>query len=444
MRQYDYDGLGRLISVRDGDNVLLERYAYDAQGRRVSGNGATYSYNNDDQLLAVSGAAVYEYTANGYRSYRYDGTGGCIGYTYTTGGQLVGVRRYVDDNGDWVLDPTAPAITYTLDAAGRRAAKSVDGDIQERYLWAEHNTTLLAVYGPTGTAPIVRFEYGAGRLPMRMTQGSDTYYFAYDQVGSLRAVFDDTGALVHEITYDSYGNIESEITTQGFESVYIPPFGFAGGLQDRDTGLVLFGFRDYDPETGTWMTPDLICFSGGDTYLYAYCGGDPVNFFDPFGLYEWGAWWEGFKGGTVEGAIQLVDIPYSYFGYVLGKESLADLGYYDPNGPGMHAGRISGEIGICAAITALSLYPFNPFTSSVQQVVRWGGPINEGSWVMTGGATFRNAFMAGHPLRYFTHQPTITTLSRAALRYPKGWEVWKGLLGQRIVQSMLPIFKIAM
>jgi len=34
-------------------------------------------------------------------------------------------------------------------------------------------------------------------------------------------------------------------TSTGFQ-----PFGFAGGLYDRDTNLVRFGARDYDPETG--------------------------------------------------------------------------------------------------------------------------------------------------------------------------------------------------
>lgn len=34
-------------------------------------------------------------------------------------------------------------------------------------------------------------------------------------------------------------------TKPGFQ-----PFGFAGGLYDRDTRLVPFGARDYDPETG--------------------------------------------------------------------------------------------------------------------------------------------------------------------------------------------------
>ena len=128
--------------------------------------------------------------------------------------------------------------------------------------------TLLAVYDENG--PVARFEYGAGRMPVRMTQDEDTYYFAYDQVGSLRAVFDDAGTLVHEITYDSHGNILSETTNSGL----CVPFGFAGGLHDRDTRLVLFGYRDYDPETGTWLTPDPIGFASGDVYLYGYCGGD--------------------------------------------------------------------------------------------------------------------------------------------------------------------------
>ena len=33
-------------------------------------------------------------------------------------------------------------------------------------------------------------------------------------------------------------------------------FGYAGGLQDRDSGLVKFGARDYDPEVGRWTGPD--------------------------------------------------------------------------------------------------------------------------------------------------------------------------------------------
>jgi len=58
------------------------------------------------------------------------------------------------------------------------------------------------------------------------------------------------------------------------------PFGFAGGLCDKDTGLVRFGYRDYDPETGRWTAKDPILFAGGDTDLYGYCLNNPVGFID--------------------------------------------------------------------------------------------------------------------------------------------------------------------
>ncbi|WP_437579671.1 RHS repeat-associated core domain-containing protein [Sorangium sp. So ce887] len=45
-----------------------------------------------------------------------------------------------------------------------------------------------------------------------------------------------------------------------------------------------FGVRDYDPEAGRWLNKDPIGFVGGDTNLYAYVGGDPVNRIDPNGM----------------------------------------------------------------------------------------------------------------------------------------------------------------
>jgi RHS repeat-associated protein len=105
-------------------------------------------------------------------------------------------------------------------------------------------------------------------------------------VGSLRVVADSAGNVVKRIDYDSFGNI-IEGTSTSFEI----SFGFAGGLHDRDTGFVRFGYRDYDPDIGRWAAKDPIGFAGGDTDLFGYCLNDPVNLIDPFGL--WSAW-----GGT--------------------------------------------------------------------------------------------------------------------------------------------------
>jgi RHS repeat-associated protein len=79
--------------------------------------------------------------------------------------------------------------------------------------------------------------------------------------------------------YDVWGRVILD-TNPGFQ-----PFGFAGGLYDQDTGLVRFGARDYDPETGRWTAKDPILFAGGDANLFAYVANDPVNWVDPQGLF---------------------------------------------------------------------------------------------------------------------------------------------------------------
>jgi RHS repeat-associated protein len=127
---------------------------------------------------------------------------------------------------------------------------------------------------------LMRFEYADGRMPMAMAREGVTYYLTYDQVGSLRVVADASGNVVKRIDYDSFGNIINDS-----DPAIEVPFGFAGGLDDRDTGLVRFGVRDYDPDIGRWTAKDPILFAGGDTDLYGYCLSDPINLVDPWGLY---------------------------------------------------------------------------------------------------------------------------------------------------------------
>jgi RHS repeat-associated protein len=113
-----------------------------------------------------------------------------------------------------------------------------------------------------------------------MTMSGVIYALAYDQLGSLRIVADGAGNVVKRIDYDTFGNIITDTN-----SSLTVPFGFAGGLHDRDIALVKFGYRDYDPETGRWTAKDPIGFAGGDTDLYGYVADNPVNLIDPDGLF---------------------------------------------------------------------------------------------------------------------------------------------------------------
>ena len=116
-------------------------------------------------------------------------------------------------------------------------------------------------------------------VPDYTVRSGNTYRILTDHLGSPRIIVDTSnGQVAQEMDYDEYGNVVRD-TAPGFQ-----PFGFAGGLYDRDTKLVRFGARDYDPEVGRWTAKDPILFAGGDPNLYAYVFSDPVNRFDSLGL----------------------------------------------------------------------------------------------------------------------------------------------------------------
>ena len=71
-----------------------------------------------------------------------------------------------------------------------------------------------------------------------MTMSGVRYYLAYDQVSSLRAIADGAGNILKRIDYDTFGNILGDTNAS-----LVVPFGFAGGLHDRDTGLVSIGTK---------------------------------------------------------------------------------------------------------------------------------------------------------------------------------------------------------
>ncbi|MDR0407875.1 MAG: RHS repeat-associated core domain-containing protein [Campylobacteraceae bacterium] len=87
-----------------------------------------------------------------------------------------------------------------------------------------------------------------------------------------------------QYSYYIFGNLKEAILPN---QTFTIPFNFAGGLYDHDTKLTKFGYRDYDSQTGRWMSKDPIDFDGGDSNLYGYVLNDPVNFVDPTGEAHW-------------------------------------------------------------------------------------------------------------------------------------------------------------
>ncbi len=261
---YGYNPAGRLISVTK-DAAAFSTHAYDGNGNRITSNGVSSTVDAQDRLSSM-GTTTYAYNASGQRSSKTIGVSTTT-YTYDELGNLVQV---VLPNGD--------DIDYLIDAEGRRIGRSVNGTLQQGFVY---QGALRPSAELDGSGSIVsRFVYAThANVPDYVTQLGVAYRIITDHLGSPRLVVHaNTGAVVQRLDYDDLGRVTND-TSPGFQ-----PFGFAGGLHDTATGLTRFGARDYDAAAGRWTAKDPSNFAGGDSNLYGYAYGDPVNFNDPEGL----------------------------------------------------------------------------------------------------------------------------------------------------------------
>ncbi|MEW5774897.1 MAG: RHS repeat-associated core domain-containing protein [Thermodesulfobacteriota bacterium] len=318
---YEYDPRGRLVRVRR-DGRTAEEYAYDPQGRRVADAGGhggrrRLEYDGAGRLIRA-GDATYAYGPDGTLRNRRDRRGGL----HLAYGRNLGL--------EYACTPGGREIECRSNQYGQPLEKSAGGAPGESFRWLD--LLRLGAYRAADKGYSLAFHYPQGeRLPHAATyadeEGSRTLRFGYDQVGSLKAVADERGEVLKRIDYDSFGNVLAE----DWPWLFVP-LGFAGGVRDRDTGFLRFGYRDYDPEVGRFVAQDPLGDTGGDHDPYEYCVDDPVNAVDPAGLFKMGGWplrvlragLQGVKDGAINGAVKgIVGGPY---GMLVGAVGGAAMG----------------------------------------------------------------------------------------------------------------------
>ncbi len=264
MRDYDYsyDDQDRLTGVRCNGHPC-EWYWYDADDRRSmdmmpgeEGAKRHFEYNTDNRLLRA-GTATFEHDRFGFRSAMINALGRTE-YRYAPDYRL-----------ECVILPGGTRIEYQYDGEDMPCAKFVNGRLLEEYCWLD--MARPASFHNGGMQHTLLYQNGE-RLPYALSFDLGFLYLRYDQVGSLISVANDKGAVIKYIEYDSFGNVLKDTNP----ALRIP-LGFAGGLHDPHTGLVRFGWRDYDPDTGRWTAKDPMQPAGQEPHTYDYDLGDPVN-----------------------------------------------------------------------------------------------------------------------------------------------------------------------
>ena len=110
-----------------------------------------------------------------------------------------------------------------------------------------------------------------------MRRGGVQYYYLQDAEGNVRGLINTAGAVVASYDYSPQGELV------GSTGSVTNPYRYKGREWDAEAGLYFMRARYYDPKVARFVSEDPIGVAGGMS-LYAFGGGDPVNYSDPSGL----------------------------------------------------------------------------------------------------------------------------------------------------------------
>ena len=293
---YSYDGLGRVT----GAEWLLG-------GRPASGYGTSYSYDSHGNILSLSrergsvpdGGDDLMMAYSGNRLHAMSDHGGSMIPDHLAGSIPSGMTQYAyDANGNMTRDLNSglTVMSYNrLNLPDELTCVGSDGVHSIRYLYASDGRKLrVSTSGPGGSSSVTDYAsnvvYRDGAVERILVPGgyvADGSYrfFVTDHLGSIRAVTDASGNVLHTYDYYPYGEDIAESASAVSPSspgASLQPYRFNGKESQEFAGLPYldYGARYYHPLSSRWTTMDPMAEKYYSVSPYAFCSGNPVNFVD--------------------------------------------------------------------------------------------------------------------------------------------------------------------
>ncbi len=298
-QSFCYDALDRLVWAGDtgtptgGDHcgnaptgttissAYQQSFSYDSLDRMSSGPMGTVGYSNGH----VHAANTLSSIPNKYATYDDMGNMTCRNVDTTSahacGGSNPSGALMTYDNEGRLATWTAPSGTtasdsFLYDNEGNRVLQRTSDSNGITDIITFDGFAETAITGSTTT--LTRYYSAAGqRIAMR--QGNTLSYLLSDGLGSTTIALSSTGSVTAVQLFAPYGS--SRYSKGSMPTDY----NFTGQRLDRETGLLYYGARYYDPLSGRFTQADLRQNNVVGMDPYAYVGENPESRTDPTGHY---------------------------------------------------------------------------------------------------------------------------------------------------------------
>lgn len=270
-----------------GPAPYAQSFTFDTAGNRLTEQSLvsgvttgeverTYTYPDAGQDRPHALTSMVETASTGERlsSYTYDAAGN------TTG------REIVDQEQALTWDAAGHLDSATRAGETTGFVYSADGD---RLLRRESGATTVYLPGmelrldtATGAVATTHYYPISDTAMIVRTSGGVQFQIA-DRHGTGQAAVDATTG---ELAYRRSTPFGSPRGVQPDAGLWKGEKGFVGGTQDVSTGLTHLGAREYDPDTGRFISVDPVLDVTDPQQMnaYGYSNNSPVSFSDPSGL----------------------------------------------------------------------------------------------------------------------------------------------------------------